>query len=154
MKRRERPTDLLSVAGSQPALFDVSAISKAQPRRRRPGTAKRPDPLETDIIRMILEGLRRHPAVCRIERSNTGAGRLMQNGKPGRFVRFGFVGQPDITGMSRDGRVIAIEVKRRTTRKNVSEAQMAYLEAVIQAGGLAGVATNVEEAFAIVEGRS
>ncbi|MBK8117619.1 MAG: VRR-NUC domain-containing protein [Candidatus Accumulibacter sp.] len=51
------------------------------------------------------------------------------------------------------GKVIAIEVKRPSTRNNLTEEQRAYLEQVKRAGGLAGVATCYEEAAAIVEGR-
>lgn len=154
MTSRKKWTDFAAKATVQPALFEPDAIDGAQPKRRRPGSCKRIEPREVDITRVIIDGLRRHPAVCRIDRLNTGAGRLMQHGKPGRFVRFGFVGQPDISGVSVDGRVIAIEVKRRTTRKNLSEAQRVYLDQVQKAGGLAGVATCYAEAVAIVEGRS
>lgn len=136
----------------QPALIPPSDLPD-QPKRRRPGSARKSEPKETEITPIILEGLRMHPSVLRVERSNTGSGRLMHNGKPGRFVKFGFVGQPDITGVSRDGRVIAIEVKRRSTRNRTSAVQKAYLAEVRAVGGLAGVATSLDEAIAIVEGR-
>lgn len=146
-------TDYAAMTAVQPVLIDPVPLAQAQPARRRQKSARKREPKETDITRIILDGLRLHPAVLRIVRSNTGAGRLMQNGKPGRFVRFGFVGQPDITGVARDGRVIAIEVKRRSTRNSTSKAQKEYLADVRAAGGLAGVATSYEEAVAIVEGR-
>jgi hypothetical protein len=154
MKSRQKWTDYAVLTSVHPVLIDPALLAQAQPSRRRHKFARNPEPKETDITRIILDGLRRHPDVLRVERSNTGAGRLMQNGKPGRFVRFGFVGQPDITGVARDGRVIAIEVKRRSTRNSTSEAQKAYLSDVRAAGGLAGVATSYEEAVAIVEGRA
>lgn len=153
IRSRKKWTDCAANVAIQPALFELAAMDTAQPKRRRPGSCKRIEPREVDITRVIIDGLRRHPAVCRIDRSNTGAGRLMQHGKPGRFIRFGFVGQSDISGVSVDGRVIAIEVKRRTTRKNLSAEQRAYLDQVKKAGGLAGVATCYAEAVAIVEGR-
>ncbi len=151
MRSRIRWRDYAGSVTAQPPLI-APADLPAQPKRRRPGAARKPEPNETDITRIILDGLRLNPAVLQVHRSNTGAGRLMHYGRPGRFVRFGFVGQPDITGVSRDGRVIAIEVKRRKTRNNTSEAQKSYLAEVRAAGGLAGVATNLEEAIAIVEG--
>lgn len=145
-------TDFIATQHVQPPLFEPPA----QPKRRAKGkTRHRSDPLERDIQRVILEALRLHPAVARIERTNTGAGRFMgKDGKAGRFVRFGFQGQADLTGVAKDGRVIAIEVKRPRTRTDVSPAQRAYLDQVRAAGGYAGVACSVEEAFAVVEGRA
>jgi hypothetical protein len=149
MRARARWTDFLGTVGVQPVLFDAPA----QPGRRKPGTAKRREPKEVDIQGLILGALRLHPAVERVERTNTGAGQLWQNGKPGRFVRFGFRGQPDLTGISTSGKVIAIEVKRPSTRNHLRKEQQEYLDQVRLVGGLAGVATCVEDAFAIVEGR-
>lgn len=143
-------TDYVASQHQQPALFEAPE----QPKRRARGKVRhRSDPLERDIQRVILEALRLHPAVAHIARTNTGAGRFMgKDGKAGRFVRFGFQGQSDLTGVAKDGRVIAIEVKRPKTRNNLSLEQRAYLDQVREAGGYAGVATCVEDAFAIVEG--
>jgi hypothetical protein len=60
----------------------------------------------------------------------------------------------DLDGFTVDGRVIAIEVKRPSTRNDLSNEQRDYLDQVRRAGGLSGVATCYEEAAAIVEGRS
>lgn len=140
-------SDYFAIQHVQPPLFEPPA----QPKRRAKGkTRHRHDPLEKDIQRVILAALRLHPKVARIERTNTGAGQFIRNGKVGRFVRFGFPGQPDLTGLARDGRVIAIEIKRPSTRNTVSAEQRAYLDQVRAAGGYAGVATSVEEAFAIL----
>jgi hypothetical protein len=150
MASRKRWTDYLGKPGIQPALFDPPA----QPKRRRAGTVRKPVPKEVDIQRMILDALRLHPAVERIERTNTGAGHLVNRGKVGRFVRFGFAGQADLSGLSSCGKVIAIEVKRPQQRSNLTTEQREFLGQVRKVGGLAGVATSVEEAFAIVEGRA
>lgn len=147
-------TDLSSAPHVQPALFDPVAVADAQPKRRRPGSAKRPALLEREIQSVILAALKLHPKVARIERINVMAGRLMgKDGSASRFMRSCAKGRVDLDGFSVDGKVIAIEVKRPHTRKNVSAEQMDYLGSVRAAGGLAGVATSVEEAFAIVEGR-
>ena len=144
-------SDFMAAKTVQPPLFEPPA----QPKRRRPGAAKKREPLERDIQRVILQALRLHPAVARIERTNTGAGRFVgKDGKAGRFVRYGFAGQADLSGLAKDGRVIAIEVKRPGTRKDLRPEQAEYLRQVREAGGLAGVATCAEEAFAIVEGRA
>ena len=142
-------SDYVATQHVQPPLFEPPA----QPKRRVKGKARhRRDPLEKDIQKLILAALRLHPMVARIERTNTGAGKLMgKGGGTSRFIRFGFPGQPDLSGLATDGRVIAIEIKRHSTRNNVSPEQRAYLDQVRDAGGYAGVATSVEEAFALLE---
>jgi len=152
---RGRWTDYLSTAGMQPPLIDQALLGASpQPKRRRPGTVKRPSIPERDIQKMILDALSMHPAVARIERINVMAGRLIgKDGKPSRFMRSCRRGRVDLDGFTRDGRVIAIEVKRPETRTNLTIEQTDYLDAVRAAGGVAGVATSVEEAVAIVEGR-
>jgi hypothetical protein len=154
MTSRRAWTDFASKASLQPALFDAAEMARAQPKRRRPGSVKKPVVLERDIQRTILDGLRLHPLVSRIERINVMAGRLYgKDGKPSRFMRSCQKGRVDLDGFTVDGRVIAIEVKRPSTRNGLSDEQREYLDQVKRAGGLAGVATCYEEAAAIVEGR-
>lgn len=152
--RRKQWTDYLAVAQVQPPLVPPADIP-AQPKRRRPGTVRRQNPPEIDIQRAILRALSLHPEVAIIERINVMAGRLVgKDGKPSRFIRSCARGRVDLDGFSVTGKVIAIEVKRPSTRNNLTDEQRAYLDQVKRAGGLAGVATSVEEAFAIVEGRA
>lgn len=155
MKARRQWTDFSASAGVQPLLFDAGDVEKAQPKRRRPGTCKRPSIPERDIQKCILDGLLLHPLVARIERINVMAGRLI--GRDGvsasRFMRSCRKGRVDLDGFTVDGRIIAIEVKRPATRNHLTDEQRAYLDQVKCAGGLAGVATCYEEAVAIVEGR-
>jgi hypothetical protein len=147
--RRKQWTDMLAARHVQPPLFDPPV----QPKRRRSGTCKKPSVPEKDIQKMILDALSIHPMVARVERINVMAGRLMgKDGKPSRFLRSCKAGRVDIDGISIDGRVIAIEVKRPSTRNHVSVEQKEYLAVVQRAGGLAGVACSVDEALAIVEG--
>lgn len=154
MKARRQWTDFSASAGVQPLLFDAGEVEKAQPKRRRPGTCKRPSIPERDIQKCILDGLLLHPLVARIERINVIAGRLLgKDGKPSRFLRSCKKGRVDLDGFTVDGRIIAIEVKRPATRHTVTPEQQEYLDQVKCAGGLAGVATCYEEAVAIVEGR-
>ncbi len=74
-------------------------------------------------------------------RNNTGALKDIN----GRLVRYGLCkGSADIIGiMPGTGQFIAIEVK--TPGKKPTEAQEKFLQAVRKAGGLAGVATCVED---------
>jgi hypothetical protein len=155
MRVRKGWTDYAATASVQPALITAESFAAPQPKRRRPGTAKKPTILERDIQRTILAGLLLHPLVARIERINVMAGRLYgKDGKPGRFLRSCKKGRVDLDGFTVDGRVIAIEVKRPSTRNDLSDEQMEYLEQVKRAGGLSGVATCYEDAAAIVEGRA
>ena len=147
---RKKWTDYAATMLAQPALFEAPE----QPRRRRAGTCKKPSIPEREIQRQILDGLLLHPLVAHIERINVMAGRLFgKDGKPSRFMRSCAKGRVDLDGFSTSGKVIAIEVKRTTTRNNLTDEQRAYLDQVKRAGGLAGVATCYEEAAAIVEGR-
>lgn len=152
MTARRAWSDFAAARAVQPPLFEPPA----QPARRARGKVRhKAEPKERDIHKLILDALRLHPAVARIERTNTGAGRFAgKDGKAGRFVRFGFKGQADLSGVASDGRVIAIEVKRPRTRGKLSVEQRDYLDLVRSTGGLAGVAASVAEAVAIVEGRS
>ncbi len=145
----------MSTASVQPPLIDQALLAASpQPKRRRPGTVKRPAIPERDIQKAILQALSLLPIVARIERINVMAGRLIgKDGKPSRFMRSCRRGRVDLDGFTRDGRVIAIEVKRPETRTNLTIEQTDYLDAVRAAGGVAGVATSVEEAVAIVECR-
>jgi hypothetical protein len=83
----------------------------------------------------VLKALNAHPAVAWAERMNSGAARI-----GGRFVRFGFVGCPDVLGQLRDGRIVACEVKAKTGR--LRPEQSVFLDRVRGAGGVAFVARN------------
>ncbi len=156
MIARRKWSDYAAEQYTQPSLIDPEYLAAAQPKRRRPGTVKRPVIPERDIQRVILQALALHPLVARIERINVMAGRLV--GKDGtsasRFMRSCRKGRVDLDGFTVDGRVIAIEVKRPATRNTVTPEQQEYLDQVKKAGGLAGVATCYAEAAAIVEGRA
>lgn len=152
--RRKGWTDYMATSAVQAPLIDASDLP-AQPKRRRPGTVRRPVVKEIEIQRQILTALSLHPRVARIERINVMAGRLIgRDGKPSRFMRSCRRGRVDLDGFSCDGLVIAIEVKKPSERHKVTDEQREYLDQVAAVGGISGVACSVEEALAIVEGRS
>lgn len=109
---------------------------------------------ETRIQREIMVKCSDVAALFRIPAGGFWQGRLIkQNGKKLlvnlRRVKVGVEGYPDLTGWRRsDGRFIAIEVK--TGRGRATKEQMHFLEQVRQAGGLAGIARNHEEAKQII----
>ena len=102
---------------------------------------------ETQIQADIMNTLKDHPAIVWIARMNSGATRLK-----GRHVRFGFKGCPDIHGMHVSGKPVYIEVKGADTKRRPE--QELFIEKARRFGALAGFATSVDEALAIVKGGS
>lgn len=82
-----------------------------------------------------------------IYRINTGTVK-MENGK--RFSTGVPAGFSDCMGFRPDGQVFFIEVKVKPNK--ASQKQIDFIEKVRQRGALAGVAYNIDEALAIVNG--
>ena len=97
--------------------------------KRCAGRPKIPVPREADILRACLATLRVRWGL-RVERVNTGAMRL-----GGRYVAFGTRGRSDISGLLGDGRRLEVEVKRPGGKP--TEAQLAWMHAVNESGGVA-----------------
>jgi hypothetical protein len=110
---------------------------------------KRPEPTESAVLSAILRALRIHPAVVWHARMNTGAGQLLRLNGASQFIRFGFKGQPDILGQLRDGRLLAIEVKRPSGV--VSPEQQAFLSRASENGAVAFVARSVADVWAALD---
>ena len=124
---------------------DVSSLRPPPPARKRPS---RPGAAtEAQIQAAVLKALRLHPAVAWIGRYNSGG--FYDGGD--RYVQFHSVpGQSDLMGMLKGGRLLAIEIKRPGARP--TEQQAAFLARVATGGGLAGVATGVADALALLAG--
>ena len=101
-------------------------------------TKRTNDRPEAAALVEVLKALRTHPAVAWAERQNSGAVRV-----GGRFVRFGWVGCPDVLGQLKDGRLLGVEVKAAKGR--TSPEQVAFLERINQAGGVAFVARDLRD---------
>jgi hypothetical protein len=86
-------------------------------------------------------------------RNNVGVARY-HDGIGARTVRYGLCpGSSDLIGWTTvDGKAVftAIETKANRAGTRCTEAQLHFLEAVRQNGGIAGVANSAEEAVAIV----
>ena len=102
---------------------------------------------ETERQSEIMTMLVNHPAVVWVSRMNSGMVR-----KASRVIKYGFKGCPDIMGQHVSGRLIAIEVKGKDTKKRPE--QIEFIEKAQRFGALAGFATSVDEALAIVKGGS
>ena len=95
---------------------------------------------EAVVMCEVLKALQAHPAVSWCERMNSGAARV-----GGRFIRFGFTGCPDVLGMLRDGRLLGVELEAAKGR--TSPEQVAFLERINRAGGVAFVARDCRDVF-------
>lgn len=95
-----------------------------------------PEPSEAAILDAIRRGLRIHPKVAWFERMNSGA-HVAGEGPAKRFIRFGFVGCPDII------------VKRPSGR--VSPHQAAFIQRAVEHGGVAFVARSVADVFDVLD---
>ena len=93
---------------------------------------------EAAALAEVMLALRAHPAVCWCERMNTGAARIGN-----RFVKFGFVGCPDVLGQLNDGRLLGVEVKAPKGKLRPEQAFM--LERIAGAGGVAFVAHDLRD---------
>lgn len=96
-------------------------------------------PLEKDSLKEVMQALRTHSKVAWFERFNTGATKIGD-----RFIRFGFKGCADILGQMRNGKFLAIEVKKQHGGK-LSTEQEFFLAMVRQHGGIAFTARNLHD---------
>ena len=97
---------------------------------------KKQIPLEHETQSVILEYLE----LMKIKawRQNTGATKIGD-----RYIRFGKKGISDILGILRDGRFLAIEVKREG--KKPSPEQQEFIDDINKNNGMAFVATSLED---------
>lgn len=83
-------------------------------------------------------------AGCLIFRNNTGA---VKDGD--RFIRYGLCkGSSDIIGLTPSGQFLAVEVKNRTGKP--TKEQLAFIDAINEQGGIAGIARSVEDALLLL----
>lgn len=122
---------------SPPRLGAVAAFS----HRAKAGL---PPPLERDIQSAILQFLRAHPKVAWIARMNTGGMHRDDDEGRTRYIPFAFVGCSDILGQLKDGRFLAVEVKR--PGNGPTPEQTAFLETVCRHNGVGFVARSVDDA--------
>lgn len=125
-------------------VFDLAPTPAAKPAsERKPQSGP-----EAGVLSAVLKALSIHPAVAWVRRMNTGAFKV-GTGPSSRFVRFGFPGCSDIIGQMKDGRFLAVECKAE--KGKLSDAQVAFIDTVRAAGGVAGMARNVDDALLIIK---
>jgi len=115
-----------------------------EPKRRAPSKPSG-EPSEADILRAIMQLLKRHPRVAQCWRQNSGTFAERNRDGSTRYIRANTQkGMSDIMGVLKDGRTLAIEVKSRIGRMRPGQEE--FLATIRQAGGVAGVCRSVEDA--------
>ena len=127
------------------ARFQQRFENREAPVKPKPLKLTRYEAPESDVLASVLEFLELHPQVSAVWRQNTGAGKFIYpDGRVSQFIRFGFVGCPDICGYMHDARALFVETKSERGRKN--DAQAAFIEHAKKAGCVAFFARSVTDA--------
>jgi hypothetical protein len=117
--------------------------------KREPQPAEQREPSEAEILRAILQLLRRHPRVAMCWRQNSGTFQERNPDGSVRYIRANTQrGMSDIMGTLKDGRTLAIEVKSRTGRMRPGQEE--FLASIRDAGGVAGVCRSVDDAVRLL----
>jgi hypothetical protein len=142
------------------AALDYYALMTDRPRvvLRAPPEAKQRaprqasgNPTEAQVLKAVLQFLKRHPRVAFAYRQNSGTFQERNRDGTTRYVRANTQrGMTDIGGAMKDGRALFVEVKSATGR--VQSHQQEFLDQVRAAGGVAGVVRCVEDAVALLGG--
>lgn len=97
---------------------------------------------EKDIQTSIIDYLTRCSAIAWVHRLSSGKFRVVdQSGT--RWIQAGWVGAPDIIGMTTKGQFVGIEVK--AWNGVASAEQIAFLQAVRAGGGVGIIARSVDD---------
>jgi hypothetical protein len=98
---------------------------------------------EAQVQDAILRYLAVERRVVWAARMNSGKGKLLRPDGSQTWISFGFTGCPDIMGMLRDGRYLAIECKR--TGGRVRPEQRQHITQAADHGAVAVIARSVED---------
>ena len=143
----DRGGDLISLYAAIHELPIPAEPTKRQKREPAPDKVRQPS--EAEILKAILQLLRRHPKVALCWRQNSGTFQERNRDGSVRYIRANTQrGMSDIMGAMMDGRTLAIEVKSRTGRMRPGQEE--FLASIRAAGGVAGVCRSVEDAVALL----
>jgi hypothetical protein len=121
---------------------DEARIAAKKAKADAPARPKKPESSEKQIQSAILKFLSVSPSVAWARRMNSGRF-AVSDGYGKRVVQAGFVGLSDIVGQLRDGRFLAVEVKRKGGK--VTDAQQAFIDTVCKNGGVGVIAFSVDD---------
>lgn len=146
MLANQASMDVYAAMSGKPRVeFDIPP----EPKRRAPAKPSG-EPSEADILRAIMQLLKRHPRVAQCWRQNSGTFQERNRDGTTRYIRANTQkGMSDIMGVLKDGRTLAIEVKSRTGRMRPGQEE--FLQTIRSAGGVAGVCRSVDDAVKLLE---
>jgi hypothetical protein len=158
MLRNQQSMNLYADLAGKPRV-EAHGIPPEQKKRAQTGErmAKAPIPLESEIQKQIIDGLRRHPMVGLVERQNSGKAVEQNADGSKRFVQFsrvypvagaGDMRAVDLSVTLRDGRRFAIEVKRGDWRGPTTQReaeQENYLRHIERCGGFGMFAVSWDD---------
>ena len=149
MLRNQKTEALYAALSGKPAReLPIPPEPKKRPRRE-PAPDEVRQPSEAEILRVILQLLRRHPKVALCWRQNSGTFQERNRDGTTRYIRANTQrGMSDIMGALMDGRTLAIEVKSRTGRRRPGQEE--FLASIRAAGGVAGVCRSVDDAVRLL----
>lgn len=136
----------------------------AAPKKRAPSQPSN-IPLEADVLKQIIDGLRMHPMIGLVERVNSGSAVETNSDGSQRHIRFHHVYRVDERRMRSvdihctlkpSGKRFVIEVKRpgwKQPRDDREREQQAYIDRVRECGGHGLIATSWEEVAAYLGAR-
>ena len=151
MLRNQKTEALYAALSGKPARELPIPPEPKKRAKREPAPAEPRQPSEAEILRAILQLLRRHPKVALCWRQNSGTFQERNRDGSVRYIRANTQrGMSDIMGALKDGRTLAIEVKSRTGRMRPGQEE--FLQQIRAAGGVAGVCRSVEDAVRLLEG--
>ena len=151
MLRNQATENLYAALSGKPARELPIPPEPKRRTKREPAPDEVRQPSEAEILRAILQLLRRHPKVALCWRQNSGTFQERNRDGTTRYIRANTQrGMSDIMGALMDGRTLAIEVKSRTGRMRPGQEE--FLQQIRAAGGVAGVCRSVEDALKLLEG--
>ena len=145
MLRNQATENLYAALSGKPARELPIPPEPKRRTKREPAPDEVRQPSEAEILKAILQLLRRHPKVALCWRQNSGTFQERNRDGTTRYIRANTQrGMSDIMGALMDGRTLAIEVKSRTGRMRPGQEE--FLQQIRAAGGVAGVCRSVEDA--------
>jgi hypothetical protein len=142
LESSKRAQDFYAAMAGKPPIESKLLRRWAEAQRAAP-RRDHSKPLERSVLKAITQALRLDRRVARVERNQSG---LFREGD--RFIRVGSRGKLDLTVYLKSGRYVEIEVKRPGGKPEPHQQQR--IDAIRASGGLAGCATSIDEALALL----
>jgi hypothetical protein len=156
MQRNQTSLDLYADLAGKPRMV-IPVPPEPKKRAPREPSGVPPVPLERDVQRAIIDGLRMHPMIGLVERVNSGQATETDAAGNTRYIQFHHV--YSVAGvrmrsvdlhctLKPSGRRFVIEVKRpgwKAPRDERERAQQAYIAHIIACGGFGMFASSWDE---------